>query len=222
MPETLLARTYEPDGICRVLALDGGGAKGFYTLGVLKEVEAMLDCPLHRRFDIVFGTSTGAIIAALIGLGYTVDEIHELYTTHVPVVMRQRTAVVVFQRTHNTHSGEGARHNERAELHAGVGGPFGISRNDRAHSDGLRAHAGHREACRCLPARCWHPGRRHAVTGAPGGHCKYLVGHFPMAATRPRRDCHGDLAIKATETGIAEKVKRLGQTLYATYSCSYT
>jgi predicted patatin/cPLA2 family phospholipase len=92
MPETLLARTYEPDGICRVLALDGGGAKGFYTLGVLKEVEAMLDCPLHRRFDIVFGTSTGAIIAALIGLGYTVDEIHELYTTHVPVVMRQRTA----------------------------------------------------------------------------------------------------------------------------------
>lgn len=29
----------------RVLTLDGGGAKGFYTLGVLHEVEAMLGKP---------------------------------------------------------------------------------------------------------------------------------------------------------------------------------
>ncbi len=29
----------------RVLTLDGGGAKGFYTLGVLKEIEAMLGVP---------------------------------------------------------------------------------------------------------------------------------------------------------------------------------
>ena len=27
---------------CRILSLDGGGAKGFYTLGVLAQVEAML------------------------------------------------------------------------------------------------------------------------------------------------------------------------------------
>ena len=74
-----------------MLALDGGGAKGFYTLGVLKEIEAMLDCPLYRRFDIVFGTSTGAIIASLIALGHAIDEIHELYKSHVPTVMRERT-----------------------------------------------------------------------------------------------------------------------------------
>ena len=29
----------------RVLALDGGGAKGFYTIGVLKEVEALVGRP---------------------------------------------------------------------------------------------------------------------------------------------------------------------------------
>ena len=89
-PSTLTAE-YEKDGLCRVLSLDGGGAKGFYTLGVLKEVEAMLRCPLYKRFDLVFGTSTGAIIAALIALGHEVDEIHGLYREHVPRIMRART-----------------------------------------------------------------------------------------------------------------------------------
>lgn len=81
----------KPDGYCRILSLDGGGAKGFYTLGVLKEIEAMLGCPLYKRFDLVFGTSTGSIIAALIAMGYEVDEIHELYKEHVPAVMVCRT-----------------------------------------------------------------------------------------------------------------------------------
>lgn len=82
-----LTTEYPKDGLCRILALDGGGAKGFYTLGVLKEIEGMLQCPLYKRFDLIFGTSTGAIIAALIALGYEIDEIHELYKEHVPKVM---------------------------------------------------------------------------------------------------------------------------------------
>lgn len=79
-----------PDGKCRILALDGGGAKGFYTLGVLKEIEALLSCPLYKRFDLIFGTSTGAIIAALLSLGYAVDDIYALYKEHVPRVMSQK------------------------------------------------------------------------------------------------------------------------------------
>ena len=81
------------DQPCKLLSLDGGGAKGFYTLGVLKEIEAMCGCPLYQCFDLIFGTSTGAIIAALLELGSSVDDIHALYKQHVPVVMRQRTAV---------------------------------------------------------------------------------------------------------------------------------
>ncbi|MFY9570823.1 MAG: patatin-like phospholipase family protein [Blastocatellia bacterium] len=83
-----LATEYQNDGLCRILSLDGGGAKGFYTLGVLKEIEGMLQCPLYKRFDIVFGTSTGAIIASLIALGYEIDEIHKLYKEYVPKVMK--------------------------------------------------------------------------------------------------------------------------------------
>jgi len=76
--------------LCRILSLDGGGAKGFYTLGVLREIEGMIGCPLHECFDLVFGTSTGAIIAALIALGHSVDEIHTLYKEHVPKVMQRK------------------------------------------------------------------------------------------------------------------------------------
>ena len=89
--ESVLSATYQRDGLCRILSLDGGGAKGFYTLGVLKEIEAMVNCPLYKRFDIVFGTSTGAIIASLIALGYEVDKIHDLYKRHVPTVMAERS-----------------------------------------------------------------------------------------------------------------------------------
>lgn len=78
--------------VVRVLTLDGGGAKGFYTLGVLKEIEALVGRPLHQKFDLVFGTSTGAIIASLIALGHSVDSILELYRKHVPSVMSQKTA----------------------------------------------------------------------------------------------------------------------------------
>jgi len=72
---------------CRILSLDGGGAKGFYTIGVLKGIEGLLGAPLHRHFDLVFGTSTGSIIAALVCLGRPVDEIHALYRDHVVKVM---------------------------------------------------------------------------------------------------------------------------------------
>jgi patatin-like phospholipase/acyl hydrolase len=78
--------TAEPK-LFRVLSLDGGGAKGFYTLGALKEVEALCECRLCEKFDLVYGTSTGAIIAALLGLGKLADEIESLYRLRVVSVM---------------------------------------------------------------------------------------------------------------------------------------
>jgi uncharacterized protein len=82
-----LAEQGEPEKLFRVLSLDGGGAKGFYTLGVLKEIEGLVGRPLNERFDLVYGTSTGAIIAALVCLGYSIDEVLTLYRDHVVRVM---------------------------------------------------------------------------------------------------------------------------------------
>lgn len=71
----------------KILSLDGGGIRGALTLGYLKKIEDILkakhpDKPNFRMsdyFDLIGGTSTGAIIASLLAIGKTVDEIHDLY-----------------------------------------------------------------------------------------------------------------------------------------------
>lgn len=80
------------DKVFRVLSLDGGGAKGFYTLGILREIESMIGCRLHERFDLIYGTSTGSIITALLALGKSVAEIVDLYERHVPTIMKRKRA----------------------------------------------------------------------------------------------------------------------------------
>ena len=79
---------FSADRPCRILSLDGGGAKGFYSLGVLKGIEGMLGGDrMCDEFDLIFGTSTGSIIAALVALGCPIDDIHALYKEHVVKVM---------------------------------------------------------------------------------------------------------------------------------------
>lgn len=71
----------------RILALDGGGLRGVLTLGMLREIETHLrarhgndpDFRLSHYFDLIAGTSTGAIIAAALSLGMSVDEVHGHY-----------------------------------------------------------------------------------------------------------------------------------------------
>lgn len=79
-----LARNETPK---RILSIDGGGIRGVLTVGMLREIEAMLrrrfgddpDFRLADYFDLIGGTSTGAIIAAGLALGMSVDEIHAHY-----------------------------------------------------------------------------------------------------------------------------------------------
>lgn len=72
----------------RILVLDGGGSKGVYTLGVLKELELKLGSPLYNHFDLIFGTSTGSIIAALVALGNDIPTIEGLYFKLIPEIMK--------------------------------------------------------------------------------------------------------------------------------------
>ena len=56
-----------------ILSLDGGGSLGVYTLGVLAGVERTLGRPLHEVFHLVYGVSTGSIIASMVALGDPVE-----------------------------------------------------------------------------------------------------------------------------------------------------
>ena len=72
----------------RILALDGGGIRGALTLGYLERIEAILrqrhrrpDLRLCEYFDLIGGTSTGAIIAAALAIGLDAAQIREMYLT---------------------------------------------------------------------------------------------------------------------------------------------
>lgn len=74
----------------KVLVLDGGGSKGVYTLGVLKELEMKLGGLLYEHFNLIYGTSTGSVIAALIALGKDINLIEKLYIDLIPKIMKGR------------------------------------------------------------------------------------------------------------------------------------
>jgi patatin-like phospholipase/acyl hydrolase len=70
----------------KLLACDGGGIRGIISIEILARIEAELRAQSGRTglvladyFDYVAGTSTGAIIAALVALGYAVDDIRDFY-----------------------------------------------------------------------------------------------------------------------------------------------
>jgi len=71
----------------KILALDGGGIRGMITVEVLKKIEDLLreetggdkKFVLADFFDYISGTSTGAIIAAALSLGWPVDKIRSFY-----------------------------------------------------------------------------------------------------------------------------------------------
>lgn len=59
----------------RILGLSGGGIRGVFQAKYLMKLEKSLGEPLASRFDLVAGTSTGAIIALAISLGIPAERI---------------------------------------------------------------------------------------------------------------------------------------------------
>jgi patatin-like phospholipase/acyl hydrolase len=73
-------------GARKLLACDGGGIRGIISVEILAKIEADLrassgrsDLVLADYFDYVAGTSTGAIIATLVALGFSTDKIRDFY-----------------------------------------------------------------------------------------------------------------------------------------------
>ena len=95
--QKMAGRLHAP-GPKRVLSLDGGGLRGIVSLVYLKRIETILrerqggdaEFRLSHYFDLIAGTSTGAIIAAGLATGLSVDELIERYEALGKNVFRSR------------------------------------------------------------------------------------------------------------------------------------
>jgi predicted acylesterase/phospholipase RssA len=74
----------------RILAVSGGGFLGLYAAEVLAQLEAQAGEPLARRFDLVAGTSVGALLAAGLACEVPMTEMVDLFRKHGPEVFSPR------------------------------------------------------------------------------------------------------------------------------------
>ena len=86
----------ERAGPRKILAIDGGGIRGMIALGALAKIERILrqlsgkhDLVLADYFDLMAGTSTGAVIAAGLCKGMTTDQLEDLIATHAPRIFHK-------------------------------------------------------------------------------------------------------------------------------------
>lgn len=76
----------------KILSLDGGGVRGYLSAKILENIEQFLnkkegiDKPLGERFDLIVGTSTGAIIGGLLSIGKSAKDIRKFYENDIPVI----------------------------------------------------------------------------------------------------------------------------------------
>ena len=79
----------------RILSLDGGGVRGMLTLAFLERLEAVLRAQhgttqlvLADYFDMIGGTSVGAILAAQLALGDEVAKVKALFAEWCPDIFK--------------------------------------------------------------------------------------------------------------------------------------
>lgn len=76
-----------------ILAFDGGGVRGAFSVAFLERIEALMGAgpgqPLAQKVDLAGGTSTGAIISGALALGYSAADIREFYLGLAPRIFRK-------------------------------------------------------------------------------------------------------------------------------------
>jgi hypothetical protein len=91
----------------RLLSIDGGGLKGLIPAEALIAIETQLDAitgralPLSDRFDLIGGTSTGAILAAGLALGLKAADLRDFYLQYGKQIF---TKVFITERIWHSYS----------------------------------------------------------------------------------------------------------------------
>lgn len=74
----------------RLLAIDGGGIRGIYASHVLERIQAEFGLTFHQDFELIAGTSTGAIIAAALAYDVPLTKVTQLYREQGPLIFSPR------------------------------------------------------------------------------------------------------------------------------------
>lgn len=70
----------------KILSIDGGGIKGIYSAAVLAKLEELSGNKIADCFNLVCGTSTGGLIALLLGAGFSAKEIVQFYSDNAKYI----------------------------------------------------------------------------------------------------------------------------------------
>ncbi len=75
----------------RILSLDGGGIRGVFGAALLEHVETYSGKSIAEHFDLITGTSTGAIIALGLASNRPAADILGFYREHGPTIFSERS-----------------------------------------------------------------------------------------------------------------------------------
>lgn len=84
----------------RVLSLDGGGIRGIFPAVILSEIEKELkskefeNWQIYQNVDLIFGTSTGGILALALSIGIPAEEIKNLYYNNATKIFGNKKGFV--------------------------------------------------------------------------------------------------------------------------------
>ena len=78
----------------KILSIDGGGIKGIYSAALLANFEKLSNQKITDCFDLICGTSTGGLIAILLGAGFSANEIVNFYKNNASKIFPEHNVII--------------------------------------------------------------------------------------------------------------------------------
>lgn len=86
--------TKNPENTFRILAIDGGGIRGIVPAHIVQRMYSEFGIIPAKKFDMIAGTSTGAIVAAALACEIDPSTILDLYKKHGERIFRKKWSMI--------------------------------------------------------------------------------------------------------------------------------
>jgi patatin-like phospholipase/acyl hydrolase len=94
----------------RILTIDGGGVRGIIPVLWLERLEQHLGAPVQKQFDLLAGTSVGAILACAFSHGLSARQVKELMSLAANTAFARPVTLRDHARRFAFHTGIGAKY----------------------------------------------------------------------------------------------------------------